>query len=173
MNKYVTSAARIDMCPFIKDIELVSYKNQLMKKLKTINKNRTDYLVVCTGHQGEPGSILDRLSKNKLPFQFQTNDQVLFSSSVIPTKINIENRERLDERLKRKGIRLFNNLHVSGHAGREDLRDFINMLSPENIIPAHGSHDKIQPMITLSQELGYKERKNVFLINDKQRLDFN
>lgn len=173
LNKYVTSAARIDMCPFIKDIELVSYKNQLMKKLKTINKNRKDYLVVCTGHQGEPGSILDRLSKNKLPFQFEQNDHVLFSSSVIPTKVNIENREKLDDRLKRRGIRLFNNLHVSGHAGREDLRDFINMLSPENIIPAHGSHDKIQPMVNLSEELGYKERKNVFLINDKQKLDFN
>ena len=172
LNKYVTAAARIDMCPFIKDIELVSYKNQLMKKLKTIDKNRKDYLVVCTGHQGEPGSILDRLSKNKLPFWFQPNDQVLFSSSIIPTNINIENRGRLDERLKRKGIRLFNNLHVSGHAGREDLRDFINMISPENIIPAHGSHDKIGPMVTLSQELGYKERKNVFLINDKQKLEF-
>jgi len=173
LNKYVTSAARIDMCPFIKDIELVSYKNQLMKKLKTINKNRADYLVVCTGHQGEPGSILDRLAKNKLPFQFEQNDHVLFSSSVIPTNVNIENRAKLDDRLKKKGIRLFNNLHVSGHAGREDLRDFINMLSPENIIPAHGSHDKIEPMVNLCEELGYKEKKNVFLINDKQKLDFN
>jgi len=173
LNKYVTSAARIDMCPFIKDIELVSYKNQLMKKLKTINKNRANYLVVCTGHQGEPGSILDRLAKNKLPFQFEQNDHVLFSSSVIPTNVNIENRAKLDDRLKKKGIRLFNNLHVSGHAGREDLRDFINMLSPENIIPAHGSHDKIEPMVNLCEELGYKEKKNVFLINDKQKLDFN
>ncbi|MFA5258468.1 MAG: RNase J family beta-CASP ribonuclease [Candidatus Pacearchaeota archaeon] len=173
LNKYVTSAARIDMCPFIKDIELVSYKNQLMKKLKTINKNRRDYLVVCTGHQGEPGSILDRLAKNKLPFQFEPNDHVLFSSSVIPSKVNIENRAKLDDRLRKKGIRLFNNLHVSGHAGREDLRDFINMLNPENIIPAHGSHDKIGPMVELSKELGYKEKKNVFLIHDKQRLDFN
>jgi len=172
LNKYVTSAARIDMCPFVKDIELTSYKNQLVKKLKTINKNRRDYMVVCTGHQGEPGSILDRLAKNKLPFQFQSNDHVVFSSSVIPTKINIDNRGKLDERLKRRGIRLFNNIHVSGHAGREDLRDFINMLNPEHIIPAHGSHDKIAPMAELAKELGYKD-KNIHLINDKQRLDFN
>ena len=138
LNKYVLSASRVDLCPFIHDIELGTYKNQVEKKLKNVGKNRQDYLVVCTGHQGEPGSILDRLSKNKLPFQFQSKDHLIFSSSIIPTKINIENREKLDLRFKKKGVRIFNNLHVSGHAGREDLRDFINLVNPEHIIPAHG-----------------------------------
>ncbi len=173
LNKYVSAASRIDMCPFRKDIEILSYKNQIHSRLKHINKDRKHYMVVCTGHQGEPGSIMDRLSKNKLPFYFNPRDQVVFSSSVIPTKINIENRERLDNRLKKSGVRLFNNIHVSGHAGREDLRDFINMINPENIIPAHGSHDKIAPMVELAEELGYKNKKNIHLINDKQRLDFN
>ncbi len=173
LNKYVNSAAKIDLCPFIKDIELTSYKNQVMKKLNHINKNKSEYMVVCTGHQGEPGSILDRLSKNKLPFQFQTNDQIIFSSSVIPTKINIENREKMDSRLKKRGVRIFNNIHVSGHAGREDLRDFINMVNPEHIIPAHGDHQKISPMVELAEELGYKDKRNVHLIHDKQRIDFS
>ncbi len=173
LNKYVSAASRIDMCPFRNDIEILSYKNQIYSKLKNINKNRKEYMVVCTGHQGEPGSIMDRLSKNKLPFYFNPKDHVIFSSSVIPTKINIENREKLDARLKKIGVRLFNNIHVSGHAGREDLRDFINMVTPEHIIPAHGSHDKITPMVELAEELGYKNKKNVHLINDKQRLDFD
>ncbi len=171
LNKYVGAAMRIDMCPFRNDIQLASYKKQVEKSLRHINQHRGEYLMVCTGHQGEPGSILDRLSKNKLPFQFKSQDHVLFSSSVIPTKINIENRERLDLKLKKSGVRIFNNLHVSGHAGREDLRDFINMVNPEHIIPAHGSHDKIAPMAELAKELGYKD-KNIHLINDKQRLDF-
>ena len=173
LNKYVSAATRIDMCPFRKDIEILSYKNQIHSKLKQINKDRSHFMIVCTGHQGEPGSIMDRLSKHKLPFHFNPKDHVVFSSSVIPTKINIENRERLDNRLKKSGVRLFNNIHVSGHAGREDLRDFINMVHPENIIPAHGSHDKIAPMVELAEELGYKNKKNIHLINDKQRLDFN
>ena len=71
---------------------------------------------------------------------------------------------KLDERFKKKGVRLFNNVHVSGHAGREDLRDFINMINPEHIIPAHGEHEKIKPMVELAQELGYKNKKNVILI---------
>ena len=170
LNKYVGAAARIDMCPFINDVELVSYRNQLEKKLKNINKEREKYLIVCTGHQGEPGSILDRMSKNKLPFQFRSQDHFLFSSSVIPTPVNIDNREKLDNKLKKSGVRLFNNLHVSGHAGREDLRDFINLLNPENIIPAHGSRDKIAPMADLAKEMGYKD-KNIHLLGDKQKLE--
>lgn len=169
LNKYVGAASRVDMCPFRKDVEIATYRDQLEKKLKLINKKRGDYMVVCTGHQGEPGSILDRLSRNKLPFQFNRSDHIIFSSSVIPAPSNIKNREGLDNRLKKRGTRLFNNIHVSGHAGREDLRDFLDLLNPEHIIPSHGAHDKIGPMVELSKEMGYKP-KNIHLLNDEQRL---
>ncbi len=172
LNKYVSAAQRVELCPFKKDIEIASYKKQLESKFRQINKNRGRYMIVCTGHQGEPGSILDRISLNKLPFRLQPKDHVIFSSSVIPTPVNIENREKLDNRLKKDGVRLFNNIHVSGHAGREDLRDFIEMIKPENIIPAHGDHAKIAPMIELAGELGYKP-KNLHLINDGQRIIFH
>jgi len=172
LNKYVSAASAIDMCPFKKDIEIATYRHQVERRLKQIEKNRGRYMVVCTGHQGEPGSILDRLSKNKLHFKFKNQDHIVFSSSVIPAKTNIENRERLDYRLKKRGVRIFNNVHVSGHPGREDLRDFVNIINPEHIIPAHGSHDKTGPMVELAEELGYKNKKNVHLINDKQRLKF-
>jgi len=172
LNKYVSAAVRVDLCPFRRDIEIATYRNQLERKLKIVEKNRGRYMVVCTGHQGEPGSILDRIAKNKLHFKFKPNDHVVFSSSVIPTEVNIENREKLDNRLKKRGVRLFNNVHVSGHAGREDLRDFINMINPEHIIPAHGEHEKIAPMVELAQELGYKKNKNVHLINNGDRLVF-
>jgi len=173
LNKYVSSASRIDMCPFKNDIQMAIYKNQLEKELKKINKEREKYLIVCTGHQGEPGSILDRLSKSKLPFQFQNHDNIIFSSSVIPTPVNIENRAKLDSRLKKHGVRLFNNVHVSGHAGREDLRDFVTMMQPENIIPAHGDLEKTRPMVELAKELGYKDNKNIFLMRDGGRLEIN
>jgi len=158
LNKYVIAASKVNQCPFRNDIELVSYRKHLEKRIKKINDKRADYLIVCTGHQGEPGSILERMSRNKLPFQFKHEDHVIFSSSIIPAKTNIENREKLDLRLTKSGVRIFNNIHVSGHAGREDLRDFINMVNPEHVIPAHGGHDKTLPMIELCEELGYKNK---------------
>ncbi|MGV8151543.1 MAG: RNase J family beta-CASP ribonuclease [Candidatus Nanoarchaeia archaeon] len=170
LSKYTAAASRIDLCPFNRDIEIATFRNRVEKALKKVNQNRSDYMIVCTGHQGEPGSVLDRLTKNKLPFSFKNQDHVVFSSSVIPTEVNIENRKRLDNKLRSKGVRMFNNVHVSGHAGREDLRDFINMVNPENIIPAHGDRQKIAPMAELAEEMGYKLGKNVHLLNDMQNL---
>ncbi len=172
LNKYISAATRVDLCPFRKDIEIATYRKQLEKQLKRVEKDRGKFMIVCTGHQGEPGSILDRIARNKLHFKFRENDHLLFSSSVIPTKQTIENRRELDERLKKRRVRMFSNLHVSGHAGREDLRDFINMINPEHIIPAHGEHRLIAPLIELAEELGYKNHKNIHLINDGQKLEF-
>jgi len=171
LNKYVTAASKVNLCPFRKDIEIATFRNQLERALRKIGKNKSEYMIVCTGHQGEPGSILDRLSRGKLPYKFERSDNVIFSSSIIPVPVNIRNREDLDNRLKKRGVRIFSNLHVSGHAGREDLRDFINMVNPEHIIPAHGGHDKTRPLIELGKELGYKSRY-LHLTSNGKRLVF-
>jgi len=170
LNKYVSAAINVKLCPFTRDIIVAKYRNQVEKMLKRINRDRTKYVIVSTGHQGEPGSILDRLSKGQLPYTFNHEDQVIFSSSIIPTEININNRKIMDDHLKKKGVRIFNNVHVSGHAGREDLRDFVNMMSAEHIIPAHGDPDKLAPMIELCNELGYKTGKNVHLLSNGMEL---
>lgn len=170
LNKYVSASKKVKICPFYRDIVLLSYRKQIEGVLKKINKNRANYLLVCTGHQGEPGSVLDRLSKNELPFSFRNQDHIIFSSSVIPTPINISNRNQLEKRLKQKGVRIFGDVHVSGHAAREDLRDFINMIQPEHIIPAHGDLSKLTPMAELATELGYKLGKNVHLMQDCQNI---
>ena len=171
INKYVSAATRVGICPFRNDVKIATYRKQLERELKRIDRNRGNYMIVCTGHQGEPGSILDRLSRNKLPFRIQKSDNIIFSSSVIPTPVNIENRNLLDGRLKKRGSRLFKNIHVSGHAGREDLRDFLEMTKPEHIIPAHGGHDKTAHLITLAKELGYKD-KYLHLTSNAKRLKF-
>lgn len=170
LNKYVSAAINVKLCPFAKDIKLASYKNQVEKMLKRINAERTKYVLVCTGHQGEPGSIMDRMSKAQLPFSPNYDDHVIFSSSIIPTEINIQNRKVLEEKLKKRGVRIFNNVHVSGHAGREDLRDFVNMMNAEHIIPAHGDKEKTAPMVELCNELGYKTDKDVHLMEDGGKL---
>ncbi len=156
LNKYVSVAKQEKLCPFEKSIQLLAYRKQIQSALKKINARKTDYLLVCTGHQGEPESMLDRISRNETPLKLAHNDHVIFSSNTIPTAINIANKGQVDKRLKEKGVRIFDSIHVSGHSGREDLRDFINMVSPEHIIPAHGDLSKISALAELASELGYK-----------------
>lgn len=170
MKKYVSSAIDVGMCPFQKDIQLVTYKKQLESVFKRVERERGNSLVVCTGHQGEPGSIMDRLSRGKLPFNFRNSDNIIFSSKTIPAPANVANKEQMDKRLKKFGVRLFDNIHVSGHPGREDLRDLITMINPEHIIPAHGSLMHLTPMVELAKEMGYKTGKNCHLMSNGQRL---
>lgn len=170
LGKYVNAASRLKLETFTKGIPILTYKNQIESALKKVSKSRKDYLIVCTGHQGEPGSIMDRLSRNVLPFSFMSQDHVIFSSRTIPTPINISNKGQIEKRLKSKGVRIFTDVHVSGHAAREDLRDFINMLQPEHIIPAHGDMQKLTALAELASEMGYKLGKDCHITQDSQRI---
>ncbi len=170
LSKYVSAAKRVKLCPFSNQIRLASFKNQAMSLLKKINSNRDKYLLVCTGHQGEPGSFLDRIARNETPLQLTPRDHVIFSSKTIPSEINKANRAQLEKRLRSKGARIFDSVHVSGHAGREDLRDLITMINPEHIIPAHGDLNKLTPMAELAGELGYKLGKNCHIMQDCQQI---
>jgi ribonuclease J len=170
LYKYVSAAAKLNLAPFIKDVQLISYRNQIDKALKQVMKNREKYLIVCTGHQGEPGSVLDRLVHEQLPFRFSPKDHVIFSSRIIPSPINVANRGRLEKKMRENGVRIFTDVHVSGHCAKEDLRDFINMLQPRNIIPAHGDMIKLTSLVELASELGYKLGKNVHLMQNGQVL---
>ena len=168
LNKYVTAANNVGKAPFMRDIRLFTYRKQLEKTLKRINKDKKKYLVVCTGHQGEPGSILDRISRKQLPLTLEEDDHVIFSSKTIPTPINELNREQLERRLKKYKVRIFDNVHVSGHGGREDLRDLIKLTNPEHVIPSHGDLKKTTAGAKLAEEMGYNLNKTVHLVQNGQ-----
>ena len=129
LERYVSAASRVNLIPFRKDFELKMYRNQVFSTLKQISKNRENYIVVCTGHQGEPGSILDRIATKKLPFEFKTHDSLIFSSKTIPVPVNIENKEALNKKLRKSQVRIFDDVHVSGHGGRQDLIYFIKLIN--------------------------------------------
>jgi len=77
----------------------------------------------------------------------------------------------LENELKQTGVRIFKDIHQSGHAAREDLRDFINIVKPKNIIPAHGTNEMKASLADLGIEMGYKIGKSIFLINNGEKVD--
>ncbi len=156
LNKYINAAIEAKQCPFSKNIVLIKYRNQINSMLRKIEKDRGKYIVVCTGHQAEENSILDRITKGETPFNFKIGDHLIFSSSVIPTPVNILARERLDSKLRKKGVKIQTDVHVHGHGSREDLREIIQLLKPKHVIPAHGTLQQEAPFIELAKDLGYK-----------------
>ena len=163
LSKYVNSARDFVRYP---NVDIVGYARQSEKKLKQIEKNRDRYLVVCTGNQAEPGAILTRMSTGSLNYKFKPEDHVIFSCKTIPVSPNIENRRDMEQRLKKRKVRLFLDIHSSGHGAREDNRDLIDLTKPKNIIPSHGAHSHVQGMVELAQEMGYTLGKNVHLADN-------
>ncbi len=156
LYKYVNAAIAVKKCPFKKDITLLKYNRQVNSFLRKVENNREKYFIVCTGHQAEENSILDRIVRGETPFKFREGDNLIFSSSIIPTPINIAARDKMDNKLKRIGVRLQLDVHVHGHGSREDMRDLIRLLKPKHIIPVHGTMQQEAPLIGLASELGYK-----------------
>jgi len=171
LGKYVKAGEDIGIINFSKDVEIVKYSKKVKQRFKKINpKDYRKYLFVVTGHQGEPRSVLSKMVNGSLGFKFSSEDHVVFSCTVIPTDINKRHRERLESELKQLGVRIFKDIHVSGHAAREDLRDLINYVNPEHIIPAHGEIRMTTALQELAVEMGYKINKDVHVMQDGQVL---
>ena len=171
LGKYVNSAVRANLIDFHKDIEIYSYRKDIKKILKKVAERPDKYLLACTGHQGEPGSVLVRLAHDQFPFKLRPRDHVIFSSKTIPASVNEANKKALDRRLREKGARIFLDVHVSGHAAREDLRDLITMLKPKHVIPAHGDIPKLTTLAGLCVEMDYKIGKSVHITKNGQTLN--
>lgn len=166
LHKYSSAAERAGIVNFSREVRMVRFNRQIRKELKAIGQKKDRYLVVVTGHQGEPQSTLSKMVDGKLPFPFAPEDHVIFSCKTIPTETNRRNRARLEGDLKAKHARLFLDVHVSGHAGREDLRDLMHLIKPEHVIPSHGHAQMREAMASLCEELGYSTGENVHLMKD-------
>jgi ribonuclease J len=172
LAKYTEAGEAVHLVRFSEEVEIVRYRKQILKRLAEIQREGPQkYMLVVTGHQGEPQSTLARMVKGDLKFSFKPEDHVIFSCTIIPTETNIENRRQLEARLHTLGVRVFRDIHVSGHAAKEDLRDLLNMVKPGHLIPAHGDKGMKLSLASLAMEKGYRMGKNIHLLADGDVLD--
>ena len=168
ISNYISAAKRAHI--FSTNAKVIGFKKQMHKFLRKVQKDKGKYLVIATGNQGEPDSVLSRMAKDEFPFKFEQDDVVIFSCTVIPTPISEANRNMLEKRLLEKNVRIFRDVHVSGHAAREDQKDFLNLLKPKHYVPTHGGMDKLAIAADISQTLGYELNKTVHILQDGKRL---
>jgi len=141
---------------------------RINQALGEVMKKRDEYFVLTTGHQAEPQSVLVRMLENNFRFRFQKGDSLLFCANVIPVPLNIAYRSVLESKLQARGVRIFRDIHVSGHASKEDHRKLLRMLQPEHVLPCHGSIEQRSGWVALASEEGYELNRNIHLINNGQ-----
>lgn len=155
LHNYVRAAESLNLIN-LKGINLHGRPAPIKTALKIVETKPQDYLLITTGNQGEHNSVLSRISRNEYKFAFRREDQVIFSSTIIPSPINKANRHILETSLKEQGVRIMQDVHVSGHASREDHRDILKMLNPEFVAPSHGETERLSSYAALAAEEGYK-----------------
>ena len=152
----------------IPDDLLVSVEQALKMKPNEV-------VLMCTGSQGEPSSILGRLSTGtNRQFDLQSGDTVVLSSHPIPG--NEESVHRTINRLFRRGANVIYDavapVHVSGHASQEEEKLLINLVRPKHFIPIHGELRHLHQHADLARELGIPAER-VATIENGHAIEFD
>ncbi|MFN2386327.1 MAG: ribonuclease J [Thermoanaerobaculia bacterium] len=114
-------------------------------------------LCVTSGSQGEPFSALYRVALDEHPeLKISPGDTVIFSARTIPGHERSVNR--VTDHLVRRGARVLHDadppLHVSGHAHRDDLADWIALARPRFVMPVHGEPRMLAATAEIAREKG-------------------
>jgi ribonuclease J len=125
---------------------------------------------MCTGSQGEPSSIVGRLSAGtNRQFDLKPNDTVVLSSHPIPG--NEEGIGKTINRILRRGANVIDDrvapIHVSGHAAQEEQKLLLNLVRPKHFMPIHGELRMLKRHAQLAKEVGVKE-ENIIVVENGQ-----
>jgi ribonuclease J len=126
--------------------------------------------VICTGSQGEPFAALSLMaSGSHRSVTLDPSDTVILSATPIPG--NETAVGRVINNLTRQGVTVYHGrnapVHVSGHASRDELRTFINVVEPKAFIPVHGEHRHLAANAAIAREQGVPE---VHVLQDGDRV---
>ncbi|MCL4165115.1 UNVERIFIED_CONTAM: hypothetical protein GTU68_051612 [Idotea baltica] len=113
------------------------------------------YLV--TGSQGEGRAAMARIAGDTHPsVGLDAGDTAIFSSKTIPG--NEVEVSRIYNMLAERGIRVIDdgmaNIHVSGHASRDELKEVYELLKPKVSIPMHGERRHLQEHAHMAPQWG-------------------
>jgi len=137
-----------------------------LRELPALPAERT--VILTTGSQGEPLSSLSRIAlDDHRQIRIQPGDQVILSARSIPG--NERAIATLINHLYRRGAEVHyertSEIHVSGHASREELKLVHRLVRPRYFVPVHGEYRHLVKHAALARELGMRDEHAVVLEN--------
>lgn len=130
-------------------------------------------IIITTGSQGEPMSALSRMAySDHRKVEITKNDLIIISASPIPgNEKSVSNV--INELFKFGAEVIYKSLmdvHVSGHACREELKMILALTKPKYFIPVHGEHRHLMIHAALAESMGIKE---AFILENGSVLEFD
>ena len=159
-----------------KELGYINFEDDLEVPLETaLQLPDEQVLLLVTGSQGEPTSILGRLANgSNKRFDIKPGDTVVLSSHPIPG--NEELVSRAINRLLEQGADVVYEalapVHVSGHASQEELKLMLHLVRPRYLIPIHGELRMLKQHARLGLEVGMDERQ-IALVENGRVIEFS
>ncbi len=132
-------------------------------------------VIMATGSQGEPSAVMGRLASGRHnQLRVHEGDTIVFSAHPIPG--NEEVVYRTINRLFQRGANVLYervaDVHVSGHASREEMKLMINLVRPKFLIPVHGELRHLKQHGELAQQLGIPA-ENIAVVENGTPIDID
>ncbi len=145
-------------------------------KLEDLKKLQNhEVVIVTTGSQGEPMSVLSRIALDEhKQIKIKEDDIVILSAKVIPG--NEQSIGSIINHLFRRGANVIyekvSDIHVSGHASKEELKLMLNLVRPKYFMPVHGEHRHKVYHARLAEKTGIP-KEHIFIQDDGEVLEIS
>jgi len=165
----------VDNAKMARSLGYLEIPDKLLVTIEEAKSMKDEKVVImCTGSQGEPMSILGRLSTGTSNvLSIKEGDTVMLSSHPIPG--NEENVYKTINSLFERGANVIYEalapVHVSGHASQEELKLLMHLTRPKYFIPIHGEIRHLKQHAMLARQIGIPE-ENIAVIENGQSVVF-
>ncbi|MGD2186681.1 MAG: ribonuclease J [Desulfobacterales bacterium] len=149
--------------------------NKIIQIDEVADYDDEEIIIITTGTQGEPMSSLARMSAGThKQIKIKKGDTVVLSSKFIPG--NEKAIAKIINNLYRLGADVIyekiSDIHVSGHAFREELKLMIKLTQPRYFMPVHGEFRHLILHSRLAEEVGIP-KENILLAENGQIVEFD
>ena len=150
----------VKIAEIAKELGYLQLPDESVVEVGQLKKYRDDQIcVITTGSQGEPMSGLFRMANSSHKVNVGKGDMVIISASSIPG--NEKSVGRVINQLYQHGAKVIYermaDVHVSGHACKEELKLMLTLTKPKFFIPVHGEARHLYQHKELAEELGISE----------------
>jgi ribonuclease J len=169
-----TGRSMVENMEMARELGYVDFPERLVISLeKSLSMPDNQVVLMCTGSQGEPRSIMGRLANGtNRKFDVREGDTIVLSSQPIPG--NEEAVYRTINKLFRRGANVIYEaiapVHVSGHASQEEMKLLLHLVRPKNLIPVHGELRMLKQHAKLAHEVGIP-KENIFVVENGQIIE--
>ncbi len=173
---FVTGRSMIDNVAMARQLGYINAPDGVIIGVEEMRNTPPSKLaIVTTGSQGEPTSALTRMANgDHRHITIAKGDTIVLSSSPVPGNEqavyrNVDNLFRLGADVLYNRV---SNVHVRGHASREELKIIQAVCQPEYFLPIHGEYRHLVVHARLAESVGVP-KGNAFVMTDGDVLEID